>query len=274
MSTWKERSFSIITVSYNDVAGLTRTIKSVINQTLEDYEFIIVDGGSSDGSKEVIELYEKSLTYWCSEPDNGIYNAMNKGVLHANGKYLIFMNAGDIFFSDEVLEQVFPQLDNKDIVVGYALKNGKGYQNIHEDNVLMMLFHSSFSHQATFIKRDLFQNYKYDEHLRIVSDWKAWVDWIVKGRHTYKYIDTIVANYDFTGISSDSRNWDHILSERAEVLANSFPPLVLENLKEYHEIYLKGHIKYLKEHPTLIFLCFSFVKVMALVGKVLSQIKR
>lgn len=274
MGALKECSFSIITVSCNDAIGLTRTIKSVIGQTFKDYEFIIIDGGSSDGSKKVIEQNKENLAYWCSEPDSGIYNAMNKGILHANGKYLIFMNAGDIFFSNDVLGQVFPQLDEKDIVVGYALKNGKDYQNIHEDNVLMMFFHSSFSHQATFIKRSLFQNYKYDEHLKIVSDWKAWIDWIVIGRHTYKYIDTIVANYDFTGISSDSRNWNRILSEREEVLSSSFPPLVLENLKELHEIYLKGHTKYLKGHPTLISLCFAFVKVMALAGKVLSQIKR
>lgn len=274
MNPLNEYSFSIITVSYNNVCGLSHTIESVIGQTFDDYEFIIIDGDSSDGSKQIIEQNKRNFTYWCSEPDSGIYNAMNKGIMQAKGKYLIFMNAGDTFFSNKVLEQVFPQLDNIDIIVGYALKNGKSYQNIHEEDVLMMLFHSSFSHQATFIKRDLFQNYRYDEKLEIVSDWKAWVDWIVIDNHTYKYIDTVVANYDFTGISSDCKNWNRILLERESVLKSSFPPLVLKKLRECHDIYLRGHIKYLRKHPILSFLCISWIKAMASIGKFLSLFEK
>ena len=89
--------FSIITINYNNVEGLRNTIKSVVNQTYTDYEFIIIDGGSTDGSVEVIKEYANIITYWVSEPDKGIYNAMNKGIEVANGEYLNFMNSGDCF---------------------------------------------------------------------------------------------------------------------------------------------------------------------------------
>ena len=96
---------SIITINYNNLAGLQRTIDSVVCQTWHDYEWIIIDGGSSDGSKELIEQYQEYITYWCSEPDKGIYNAMNKGIDHAHGDYLIFMNSGDAFASKKCIRK-------------------------------------------------------------------------------------------------------------------------------------------------------------------------
>lgn len=263
--------FSIITVCFEDREGLKKTIRSVLTQTYTNFEFIVIDGNSHDGTKEILEKYDKYFSFWVSEPDSGIYNAMNKGIEHARGKYLLFLNAGDIFHSNTVLGDVCNRLEEKDIVSGYALKNGKGILNLHEKNVLMMLLHSTFSHQATFIKRDLFKDYLYDETLRFVADWKAWIDWIILKNKTYKYIDIVVADYDFSGISSNSSNWQKILDERLIVLKRSFSEPVLENLMLLHEIYLKTHYKYICNRPIVRNISFFLLKIMALFGKIISK---
>ena len=98
---------SIITINLNNKEGLQKTIESIVNQTFRDYEFIIIDGGSNDGSIDVIELYKENITYWISEPDKGIYNAMNKGISIAKGEYYYFLNTGDRLISNDVLEKIF-----------------------------------------------------------------------------------------------------------------------------------------------------------------------
>ena len=88
---------SIITVNLNNLEGLKKTYESVVCQTFTDYEWLVIDGGSTDGSREFIEEHQDKFAYWCSEPDKGIYNAMNKGIVRAKGEYLNFMNSGDYF---------------------------------------------------------------------------------------------------------------------------------------------------------------------------------
>ena len=101
---------SIITINYNDKIGLSKTINSVLNQSWQKFEFIVIDGGSNDGGLEVIEQNKDKIDYWVSEPDKGVYNAMNKGIKVAKGEYLIFMNSGDTFYDDNVLEKIENQL--------------------------------------------------------------------------------------------------------------------------------------------------------------------
>ena len=98
---------SIITINYNNREGLKRTIESVVNQTFTDFEWILIDGGSTDGSKELIEQYSNRFSYWVSEPDNGIYNAMNKGLRAAKGDYLQFLNSGDRLYNAQSLASCF-----------------------------------------------------------------------------------------------------------------------------------------------------------------------
>ena len=127
---------SIITVNLNNKDGLQKTIDSVISQTYKDFEWIIIDGGSTDGSKELIENYSDYVSYWVSEPDKGIYNAMNKGIKQSHGEYLQFLNSGDIFIEDNTLKQVVSQLVNEDIVFGYAViinNNTKKRVNIRHE---------------------------------------------------------------------------------------------------------------------------------------------
>ena len=105
---------SIITINYNNKNGLQKTIDSVISQTFKDFEWIIIDGGSTDGSKELIEKYSQHITYWVSEPDKGIYNAMNKGIKVAKGEYLFFLNSGDYLVQPNTINQIFTQSPNTD----------------------------------------------------------------------------------------------------------------------------------------------------------------
>lgn len=126
---------SIITVNFNDAGGLERTIKSVISQTFCDYEFIIIDGGSTDGSVEIIKVYSDRIDYWVSEMDRGIYHAMNKGVDQAHGDYCLFLNSGDSFYNDEVLEKLSKFESNDDIIVGKVVSKMVNchYSNHHQE---------------------------------------------------------------------------------------------------------------------------------------------
>lgn len=241
--------FSIITISKNNPAGLAKTIRSVVGQTNKKYEYIVINGGTDDISKSVLVQYNEYLSYCCSEPDTGIYNAMNKGISHSSGKYLLFMNAGDTFYDSYVLDKVTPQLDNLDIVSGFAINEKGKYENIHEDNILMMLLHSTINHQATFIKRELFDEYRYDERLKFIADWKAWLDWIILENRSFKYINNVIAKYDRNGITSKRENFPKILEERNKILHDLFPPLVLDNLSRYHRIYLAKHMEYVTAIP-------------------------
>ena len=99
------KQISIITINYNNASGLEKTIRSVVEQTYNEYEYIIIDGASSDKSKEVIQEYQRYIDFWCSEKDSGIYNAMNKGIQKASGEYLLFLNSGDVLNNSAVLDR-------------------------------------------------------------------------------------------------------------------------------------------------------------------------
>ena len=109
---------SIITIAYNNLEGLKDTYESIRRQTFSDYEWLVVDGGSTDGTKQFLEEHDSELAFWCSEPDKGVYNAQNKGTRHAKGEYCIYMNSGDSFFADDVLEKVFDSQMDADIIYG------------------------------------------------------------------------------------------------------------------------------------------------------------
>ena len=113
---------SIITINYNNLEGLKKTYESVVCQTWTDYEWIIIDGGSTDGSREFIEEHQDKFAYWCSEPDKGVYNAMNKGIAKAQGEYLNFMNSGDRFYDHQTLNEVFSSGFQEDILYGNELQ--------------------------------------------------------------------------------------------------------------------------------------------------------
>ena len=230
---------SIITVNYNDKLGLERTLKSVQGQTYPNFEHIIIDGGSTDGSEELIEANKEYINYWVSEPDKGIYSAMNKGIKVANGNYLFFLNSGDDFIDKNSLEIISTHLTGEDIV----------YFNMNQikDEVIKVkktpsrlsfdyLHHDLPPHQSTFIKRQLFEDVGYyDEELKIVSDWKFLIIAFIKHSATYKYIDDVFTNFYHGGISTNVESKSLMAKEREIVLGKEFP-ILMNDLKYKYEL--------------------------------------
>lgn len=203
---------TVVTINYNNREGLEKTLRSVTSQLSSEVEYIVIDGGSTDGSVELIQKYEKYIAYWVSEPDKGIYNAMNKGIAHASGEYINFMNSGDCFHATDVLSRVLPLLKGKDFYVG-------GQIHVYEDksNTLRVapqsikfvnLAHQALPHQATFIRTALLKKRPYDESYRIAADWEQMFYELIIDNASYEAIPFVVADFDMMGISSDPRNND------------------------------------------------------------------
>ena len=194
---------SIITINYNNKEGLRKTVESVIHQNFNSFEFIVIDGGSTVGSFEVIQEYKKYIDYWVSESDNGIYNAMNKGIAKAQGKYCNFMNSGDCFANSDVLKHVFTNENKADIICGntYWTKWTEPPKEITFDS----LFNGTICHQCAFINRRLLLKYKYDEKLKIVADRKFFLQSLIFENCSYQALDIDVVIYDLNGFSSQNR---------------------------------------------------------------------
>ena len=205
---------SIITVNLNNKVGLQKTIDSVISQTFKDFEWIVIDGGSTDGSKELIEKYSNYISYWVSEPDKGIYNAMNKGIKHSNGEYLLFLNSGDILHTNSIIDFILSDQLTEDIIIFDILLQGNG-KKIKKDlsllsslSVVSFLLYSTFPHQSTLIKKKLFKECgMYNLDYRIVADWVLFFEACVFKDASYVYKKgTILSQYDMTGLSSTNKD--------------------------------------------------------------------
>lgn len=217
---------SIVTINYNNKEGLRKTIESVAGQTYRYIEYIVIDGGSADGSTDVIRQHEDVISYWVSEPDKGIYNAMNKGVAKTTGDYVLFLNSGDYLVSPTIIDEIRNELfSNEDVIFGLLKtypSNRIGYTDVHLPLTMLDFFERSpIPHPASFIKRDLFQEMKYDETLKIVSDWKFFLQAIVFKGCSCKKIEKIIAIFEDEGLSSS--NIECCNDERTTVLKKSLP---------------------------------------------------
>ena len=227
---------SIITINLNNAEGLRKTIESVVFQTFTDYEYIIIDGASTDGSVDIIKQYADKITYWVSEPDKGIYNAMNKGILQAKGEYCLFLNSGDWLLDDSVLDNIFSVVFDDDIVYGNVIKISDNGQEVYKGCAelgisLYSLTVKRMVHQACLIKRELFTTFGlYSESYKIASDWKFFVDTIILGNVSVRHIDIIISCYDMKGISSVNAEKTH--EEFIEILRLAIPPRILSDIQE------------------------------------------
>lgn len=228
---------SIITINRNNAAGLRKTIESVVSQTAFDQiEYIVIDGASTDGSKEVIMEYLDKLAYWVSEPDKGIYNAMNKGIKIATGDYCQFLNSGDWLVDEQVISKMLDKIPDCDIFVGNVvsiLTNGKKRYSINSKEVsLFTFYHSTLQHTSAYIKRSLFEKFGYyDEALKIVSDWKWYLQVAGLNKANVQFTDLYVTYFDMTGISSIQRDLDK--RERRKVLEELIPESILADYDKY-----------------------------------------
>lgn len=222
---------SIITINFNDLAGLKKTATSVVSQTYQDFEWILIDGGSHDGSKEFIEELSLScpfISFWCSERDKGIYNAMNKGIAHASGEYLQFLNSGDCLFDNDVVKQFHSLVKDDDIIAGDIVLDGKEERRLCSPDETELDFdfmrHSMVRHSASFIKKKLFLKYGfYDENFRIVSDLKFFLDVLIKYNCSYYHWDRIVSDFNTDGISERPEMKSLETQERQKVFENFLP---------------------------------------------------
>jgi glycosyltransferase involved in cell wall biosynthesis len=229
---------SIITINQNNEVGLKKTIESVIAQKFTDFEYIIIDGASTDGSVEVINQHSNKLAYWVSEPDSGIYNAMNKGIAKANGEYCLFLNSGD-WLNNNVLEKVAPQLNNKiDILYGnlYILdNNGRISETFFPDSIrFSYLFENYIPHPASFINTSLFKKIGfYNENYKICSDWDFFLKAIAIQNCTTQHIPLFVTYFINDGISA--LNYDTIIKlERNKIMRELFP-LFYQDYEEFQK---------------------------------------
>lgn len=230
---------SIITINYNNLEGLKKTIESVFSQTCKEFEYLVIDGGSTDGSVAYIESKSDAIDYWISEPDKGIYNAMNKGIELATGEYILFINSGDHLFNNKAVKSAEQYLQSYDVIYF-------NLQIISEDNRFKIhslpdklkfsdFFIDSWPHPSTFTKRELF--YKvglYDEDLKIFSDWKFMILALFKYQCSYLKVDEILSTFYLGGISSHT----DLFGERKQVLKEFFNGYVLD----YEELYFNRKI--------------------------------
>lgn len=223
----EQLKISIVTINYNNKNGLIQTIESVVSQTYPFIEYIVIDGNSTDGSKKIIKKYEHHISYWISEPDSGIYNAMNKGVDKAVGDYLLFLNSGDYLHESTIIEKIVPYLGDHDFVIGKAqcFPSGViGWKDISLPFTLLDFYKGGpVPHPATFIKKEIFRHYRYDEKLKIVSDWKFFLQTIIFSNCSCILIDEVISWFEEGGVSSNSSLCE---DERQQVLKELIPEKV------------------------------------------------
>ena len=249
---------SIITINRNNAAGLEKTMRSVAAQTFADFEYVVVDGASTDKSVEVIRSFEASFggrLKWISETDKGIYNAMNKGIGMASGDYLQFLNSGDCLAADDVVERMAGALKTNEfppILYGNLLKdmpNGKVWRNkgfAGKPITFLGFYTGSLNHPSSYIKRSLFEKYgRYDETLKIVSDWKWFIQSIILGGEKPVYADIDVTLFDTSGISETNKSLNSV--ERKLVLNELFPASVLADYDGCSSSI--NQMRRLKRHP-------------------------
>lgn len=239
---------SIITINLNNAPGLRKTIESVVSQTFSDFEYIVIDGGSTDGSINIIKEYSDKISYWVSEPDKGIYNAMNKGIEKAKGEYCLFLNSGDWLADDFVIANFYSKDYKEDIISGNLILWDNGEKTIREaiektDLGFEHFYNNRIPHPSTFIKRLLFSKFGfYNEELKLVSDWEFFLKCLIVNNSTYDIFNRIVSYYDLSGRSSLIENYSLLQSERQFVLKKYVPRF----LNSYEEI-----IKRLKAFESL-----------------------
>lgn len=229
---------TIITINRNNAAGLEKTMQSVLSQTRTDFEYVVVDGASTDASVAVIERLAAAFgdrLKWVSEPDKGIYNAMNKGIGMATGEYIQILNSGDSLVSPDVVDKMYAALEKEgypSILYGNMLKDfpdghvrrDKGFAG--EDITLLGMYIGTLNHSPAYIRRSLFDKYgPYDEFLKIDSDWKWYLQAIVFGEEKPVYVDIDVTLFDMTGISET--NTALTKAERRQTLQELVRPTVL-----------------------------------------------
>ena len=235
---------SIITVCYNE-PNLKATCESVVAQTEQNFEWIVIDGGSDMKTQRIWQEYRHRINKFVSEKDSGIYNAMNKGIRLATGEYLLFLNAGDALEDAEVISNVIKMKLDREIVYGdvrpVGCGVGKRVQTFPDFIERSYWIRHTICHNATFVKKSLFDEFGlYDETLRIVADGKKWLEFFLLRKCSYKHISVTVTQFDENGISTDPK-WRWLLMKEREIILKDYFSLKEikqeENRVEYNNVW-------------------------------------
>lgn len=241
----RKKVLSVVTVNYNNADGLQRTAESIASQTANGIEWVVIDGGSTDGSLDVMQRYSQMIDYGVSEPDRGTYHAMNKGVDVASGDYLIFMNSGDCFYDSNTVSDFLKRGSTEDVVYGKVeIVDAQGVPVrqtvIPSDPLLPTYFWDhNLNHQGIFFSRRCFETIRYNEALKISAD-RELILTLLYQKYTFGSYDRLIALYDNTGISSTPEGLDQLGKEFHGILQRVFPEGILtvleQNIKYQHSM--------------------------------------
>ena len=233
---------SVVTICYNDAKGLSSTLNSMMYNN-ENVEVIVVDGGSTDGTKNIIEGNSNLINIFISEPDNGIYDAMNKGIKLCNSDYIIFMNAGDTFVSDTTIQEILRQINKDpgfDIYYSDAIYVGKYGEHIHVADHNLIMSKMPFNHQSVVIKKEFHSQLLYNEFYKISSDYDFFLRAKTAGA-SFKKLETIIARHNLDGISVTSPFHSCVESVHSHLM--NFGDVQFENTEYYGEFFIKEIFK-------------------------------
>ena len=249
---------SIITINRNNAAGLKKTMLSVSSQTCKEFEYIVVDGASTDASVEVIKSLADSFGNrfkWVSEPDKGIYDAMNKGICMASGDYIQILNSADCLASNDVVGRMYQALEQNgypSILYGNMLKDMPDGRIIcdrcfaGQDITFLGFYTGTLNHSPAYIRRELFDKYGfYDDSLKIVSDWKWYLQAIIFGEEKPVYTDIDITLFDMQGISETNLGLRD--KEKSDELKKLINPYILADYLAW--CFPIDQMKRLKRHP-------------------------
>ncbi len=241
---------SIITINYNDASGLKKTMNSVMSQTFSEFEYIVIDGNSTDASVATIKSYKNDRLQWLSEPDSGIYNAMNKGIVRATGEYLLFLNSGDFLISNTVLETVMPKLDDSCSfnTCNLLLDGDEKRVKEHPERIsFSYIVSNTISHPSTFIKSEMFVKYgMYNEKNKVISDWEFFFKTLGLNGESFQKINETLTVFDMHGISSNPINTELVASEREAVFGKYLGAIYTSELDQFIFNHYKSPTKRIK----------------------------
>ena len=228
--------YSIVTVSLNSAKEIESTAGSIKQQNYSNFEWIVIDGGSTDGTLDILEEDKDLISVLVSKPDKGIYDAMNKGILHAKGQYLLFLNAGDSFHENYTLSSL-DHSSNSELIVGNLFFTQS--ESVRESPQLLpkdYLLKEMLPHQATFFRRDIFDQYgRFDTSYRIAGDYEMFSRLIQKFKVSYTHVPNIIANFDETGISSND-NFRHLRKKENHRVRWKYFPRYRYSLKSIRQV--------------------------------------
>ncbi len=271
---------SIVTINLNNVNGLKKTVESVIFQKFQDHEYIVIDGGSTDGSSELLQQYNEKIAYWISETDSGVFQAMNKGIRNAKGDYLLFLNSGDFLLHDFVLSHVFKDNPSEDILCGTSLITNNGeplyYSSPPDEFNLRFFCNRNIPHQSTFIKKRLFEHYGYyREDFKLKADYEFWIRTIIIHNCTTRRLNIVISDYNLEGISSDPGNVSLARSEMKVAMEANIPAAIWSDYIDWFEEPERMQMhQWAKTKPLIFSVILLFYKIASITFRIKSKFNK